>query len=74
MNFLSTAFQLPVAPAAGTSLAAHLTGAVSVIQPPVAAPPAQHEYKVRQMASHATHRAQVLAQRRTTIPSSAKRW
>ncbi|WP_022822163.1 hypothetical protein [Hymenobacter norwichensis] len=74
MNFLSTAFQLPVAAAAGTSVASQLTGAVSTIQPPVAAQPAHQEHKVRQMASLATHRAQVLAQRRNTIPSSAKRW
>lgn len=76
MNFLSTTSHVPLAPASPVPA---LAGLLPAIAAPVAASSlhkasVQHLHKSREFATHSAHRAQVLAQRRTTVPSSAKRW
>ncbi|MCB2407108.1 hypothetical protein [Hymenobacter lucidus] len=70
-------FSLPLATATGHFAAAPLPSSTTVQGSILATkqePAAKHTYKPREYASLATHRAQVLAQRRTAIRSSAKRW
>ncbi|HEX8424905.1 hypothetical protein [Hymenobacter sp.] len=79
MKSFFSAFQLPVATATGGGLTVPLAAAFPAVTPFISQstsskPAVQQAHKARKMASLATHRAQVLAQRRTSIPASAKRW
>ena len=70
-------FSLPLATATGRCAAIQLPSsanaptAVLTTKEELAA---KHTYKPREFSTLATHRAQVLAQRRATIRTSAKRW
>ncbi|PJJ54700.1 hypothetical protein [Hymenobacter chitinivorans] len=67
-------FSLPSATSAQGFIAVPVPAAVSaLISPPAAARPVQ-QYTARQLAAGQAHRAQALASRRSSIPSSAKRF
>ncbi|TGE21940.1 hypothetical protein E5K00_16925 [Hymenobacter aquaticus] len=74
--FVTTFSSLPLAAASGSTPFVRLPAvsaalAASASQPTLAV---KQAYKSRELASQAAHRAQVLARRRTSIPTSAKRW
>ncbi|UOQ72471.1 hypothetical protein [Hymenobacter cellulosilyticus] len=76
MNSFST-LQLPRASAGRELVALPFSAATqtSVVKPAAKVVlPAQQMHTARQLAAQATHRAQVLAQRRSSIHSSAKRF